>query len=80
MSIELERARKRQMLIFLLVCSAMLGLLGRLYYWQVVRSADLTHLATNEHIRNLLVNAPRGRTSSQSIMLMLMKLRTSWHG
>src|SRR5436309_2812423 len=60
MSIELERARKRQMLIFLLVCSAMLGLLGRLYYWQVVRSADLTHLATNEHIRNLLVNAPRG--------------------
>src|SRR6266568_2789426 len=37
MSIELRRARSRQMLIFLLVCVGMLILLGRLYYWQVVR-------------------------------------------
>ena len=35
MSIEMRRARNRQMIIFLLVCASLFGLLGRLYYWQV---------------------------------------------
>ena len=42
MSAELQRARNRQMIVFLLVCTAMLILLGRLYYWQVVQSPELT--------------------------------------
>ena len=60
MSIELRRARSRQMLIFLLVCVGMLGLLGRLYYWQVMRGDELARQANGEHVQNLVLNAPRG--------------------
>ena len=60
MSIELRRARSRQMLIFLLVCVGMLILLGRLYYWQVVRGGELAKLASSEHIQNQILIAPRG--------------------
>src|SRR5437588_521981 len=60
MSTPLRRARGRQMLIFLLVCAGMLALLSRLYYWQVVRAHDLSQLASNEHIQNQILNAPRG--------------------
>ena len=60
MSADLQRARNRQMVIFLLVCTSMLVLLGRLYYWQVVRSDFLTQRANDEHIQNQLVAAPRG--------------------
>ena len=63
MSQELRRARNRQMLIFLLVCFGMLVLLGRLYYWQVVEAHsghNLAQLALDEHIQNIVLNAPRG--------------------
>ncbi len=60
MSTELRRARSRQMLIFLFVCLGMVILLGRLYYWQVLQSPRLAQRASNEHIQNLIVNAPRG--------------------
>ena len=69
MSIELRRARNRQMLIFLLVCVGMLALIGRLYFWQVVHgygAADCAHgyglaqCANLEHIQNQQLNAPRG--------------------
>jgi cell division protein FtsI/penicillin-binding protein 2 len=60
MSGELRRARNRQMLIFLLVCAGMVGLLGRLYYWQIVRGGQLATLANAEHTQNLVLNAPRG--------------------
>jgi len=63
MSVELRRARHRQMLIFLLVCVAMLSLLARLYYWQVLQSQDghrLAQLANAEHTQNIVLNAPRG--------------------
>src|SRR5216684_3506107 len=69
MSVELRRARSRQMLIFLLVCVGMVTLIGRLYYWQVVRGygparcADgygLAQCANLEHIQNQILNAPRG--------------------
>jgi hypothetical protein len=59
MSVELRRARNRQMLIFLLVCVGMLALLSRLYYWQIARGGELATLANNEHIQNLVLNAPR---------------------
>ena len=48
------------MLIFLLVCVGMVILMGRLYYWQVVRGDSLAKLAANEHIQNQILNAPRG--------------------
>jgi len=60
MSIELRRARSRQMVIFFLGCGGMIILLGRLYYWQVWQSGSLTRLANNEHIQNQILNAPRG--------------------
>lgn len=60
MSVELRRARNRQMLIFLLVCVGMVTLMGRLYYRQIVRGASLAQLAANEHIQNQILNAPRG--------------------
>src|SRR5579885_2514087 len=63
MSAELRRARNRQMVIFLLVCTAMVGLLGRLYYWQVLQSQGgyrLAQMANAEHIQNQILNAPRG--------------------
>src|SRR5690242_21250983 len=60
MSTELHRARSRQMVIFLLGCSGMVILLGRLYYWQVWQSGLLARLANSEHIQNQILNAPRG--------------------
>ena len=60
MSVELRRARNRQMLIFLLVCVGMVTLMGRLYYWQIVRGDSLAQVAANEHIQKQILNAPRG--------------------
>src|SRR5579864_7277835 len=63
MNAELLRARHRQMFIFLLVSFGMLILLGRLYYWQILQSHsgyNLAQLAQDEHIQNLVLDAPRG--------------------
>jgi cell division protein FtsI/penicillin-binding protein 2 len=62
-SSELQRARSRQMVIFLLVFLSMLIMFGRLYYWQVMESTsglDLAQRANAEHTQNQIVNAPRG--------------------
>jgi cell division protein FtsI/penicillin-binding protein 2 len=59
----MERARRRQMFIFLLVGLGMLLLLGRLYYWQVLQSQsgyDLAQQANQEHTSNQVLDAPRG--------------------
>ena len=63
MNSEVRRARNRQMLIFLLVCAGMVGLLGRLYYWQAIESQGgykLALLASQEHIHDQVIDAPRG--------------------
>src|SRR5579875_761858 len=63
MNTALRRARNRQMVIFLLVCSGMVVLLGRLYYWQVLQSHsgyNLAQLASEEHTQILTLDAPRG--------------------
>ncbi len=65
MNIELQRARKRQMFIFLLVCFGMIALLGRAYYWQVINPVVLDgyttkQLANFEHVKNRVLDAPRG--------------------
>jgi len=60
---QLRRARKRQMVIFLLVVVSMGGLLGRLYYWQIAEAHsgyNLAQLASQEHLQNQILNAPRG--------------------
>lgn len=60
---QLRRARKRQMVIFLLVVVALGGLLGRLYYWQIAEAHsgyNLAKLADQEHLQNQILNAPRG--------------------
>ena len=59
----LQRARQRQMVIFLLVCSGMVLMLGRLYYWQVLESQNgykLAQRAAYEHTQDITLNAPRG--------------------
>lgn len=59
----LQRARHRQMVIFLLVCSGMIFLLGRLYYWQVLQSQsgyDLAQRANAEHTQDRSLYAQRG--------------------
>ncbi len=63
MSPELRRARNRQMVIFLFVCLAMVVMIGRLYYWQILQSHsgyDLAQRADAEHIQSQVVMAPRG--------------------
>ena len=60
MSVELRRARRRQMLIFMLVCAIMIILMGKLYYRQVVRASGLAQRANAEHVQSLVLNAPRG--------------------
>ena len=63
MNTELRRARQRQVFIFLLVCLGTVVLLARLYYWQVLQSQNgykLAQLANNEHIQNVILDAPRG--------------------
>lgn len=59
----LQRARQRQMIIFLLVCSGMVLMLGRLYYWQVLESQSgykLAQQAAQEHTQDITLDAPRG--------------------
>ena len=60
MNTELQRARGRQMIVFLLVCAGMFGLLGRLYYWQVLQGPRLAQLANDEHTKDLPLDAARG--------------------
>ncbi len=63
MNIQLRRARNRQMFIFLLVCLGIFILLARLYYWQILQSQSgykLAQRANDEHIKNLILDAPRG--------------------
>ena len=63
MNIQLRRARNRQMFIFLLVCLGIFTLLARLYYWQILQSQSgykLAQQANDEHIKNLILDAPRG--------------------
>ncbi|GAC1566056.1 MAG: hypothetical protein NVS3B14_06050 [Ktedonobacteraceae bacterium] len=63
MNAEMQRARRRQMFIFLLVTAGMLVLLGRLYYWQILQSHsgyNLAQRANDEHLQNQILDAPRG--------------------
>ncbi|MEU8221258.1 penicillin-binding protein 2 [Kribbella sp. NPDC048915] len=54
------KARLRLLVIGVLVFSLMCTLFGRLWYMQVMSSDDYTQAATQQHIRQVLVPAPRG--------------------
>ena len=63
MNAELQRARRRQMFIFLLVFLGIMILLVRLFNWQVLQSQSgyrLAQLANDEHTQNIILDAPRG--------------------
>ncbi|GAA1596889.1 penicillin-binding protein 2 [Kribbella hippodromi] len=54
------KARLRLMVIGVLVFSLLCTLFARLWYMQVMSGADYTQAATAQHIRKVLVPAPRG--------------------
>ncbi|MER7244850.1 penicillin-binding protein 2 [Kribbella sp. NPDC000426] len=54
------KARLRLSVIGVLVFSLLCTLFGRLWYMQVMSSADYSQAATQQHIRQVLVPAPRG--------------------
>src|SRR3954470_7300469 len=54
------KARLRLFVIGVLVFSLLCTLLGRLWYMQVMSSADYSQAATQNHTREVLVPAPRG--------------------
>ncbi|MFC6155820.1 penicillin-binding protein 2 [Kribbella sp. NPDC058693] len=54
------KARLRLFVIGVLVFSLLCTLFGRLWYMQVMSSADYTQAATAQHIRQVLIPAPRG--------------------
>ncbi|MGW7685177.1 penicillin-binding protein 2 [Kribbella sp. NPDC054772] len=54
------KARLRLFVIGVLVFSLLCTLFGRLWYMQVMSSADYSQAATAQHIRQVLIPAPRG--------------------
>ncbi|MET9274812.1 penicillin-binding protein 2 [Kribbella sp. NPDC003557] len=54
------KARLRLFVIGVLVFSLLCTLFGRLWYMQVMSNADYSQAATQQHIRQVLVPAPRG--------------------
>ena len=54
------KARLRLFVIGVLVFSLLCTLFGRLWYMQVMSGADYSQAATQQHIRQVLVPAPRG--------------------
>lgn len=57
----LERTRRRQGAVFVVLVLALVGLLGRLAYWQIGLSGPLGARAGAEHLRTLAIPAGRGR-------------------
>ncbi|GAA3127769.1 penicillin-binding protein 2 [Kribbella aluminosa] len=54
------KARLRLLVIGVLVFSLLCTLFGRLWYMQVMSSADYSQAANQQHIRQVLIPAPRG--------------------
>lgn len=54
------KARLRLFVIGVLVFSLLCTLFGRLWYMQVMSNADYSQAATQQHIRQVLIPAPRG--------------------
>jgi cell division protein FtsI/penicillin-binding protein 2 len=60
MTNELRRARFRQVILFLLICAAMIAITGRLAYWQIGQHMALAARADQEHKQPIIVPAGRG--------------------
>lgn len=56
----LARARRRQAILFVLVCLALAGIIGRIAYWQIVQYGPLAARADAQDLRTERVPAGRG--------------------
>lgn len=56
----LAHTRRRQAVLFVLACLALLGIVGRLVYWQVGMHTSLAARADAEHLRTVAVPGGRG--------------------
>jgi cell division protein FtsI/penicillin-binding protein 2 len=56
----IERTRRRQAVIFILLLLALLGMVGRLLYWQLGLHGQLSARADAEHLRVFSIAAGRG--------------------
>ena len=52
--------RVRIKILFIVFCVAILGLIARLFYWQVVRNSELTAFAKLQHSLGTSISASRG--------------------
>jgi cell division protein FtsI/penicillin-binding protein 2 len=56
----LQRSRRRQAVLFVLLALALVGVVGRLLYWQIGFHATLSARADAEHLRVISISAGRG--------------------
>jgi cell division protein FtsI/penicillin-binding protein 2 len=74
MTNELRRARRRQVILFLLIGVSMLIITGKLAYWQILQHGFLAALASQEHTRPILVPAGRGSISDTNGNLLALNV------
>ncbi len=60
MFITLRKMKKRQYIIFAVLACVLLLLIGRVFYWQVVRGDELRDKAISQQTSRTVVNASRG--------------------
>jgi len=56
----LRHTRRRQVFIFAMSCLALAGLVGRLFYWQIIDRSFLAARASSEHLGQFIITARRG--------------------
>jgi len=57
---ELRHVRRRQIFIFAMICVVLMGLVGRLFYWQIMNRSFLAARAASEHLGQFTITARRG--------------------
>ena len=60
MSVNLLKLRKRSYIVFIVLIFILLALIGRVFYWQVVRGEELRDRAINQQTNKTNINASRG--------------------
>ena len=60
MAINPGKMRKREYLIFIVLAIVLIGLSGRIFYWQVVRGSELRERAINQQTNKTNITASRG--------------------
>jgi cell division protein FtsI/penicillin-binding protein 2 len=57
---DMRRTRRRQIFICAIICVVLVGLVGRLFYWQIVDRSFLAARAASEHLGQFTITARRG--------------------